>query len=734
MTALKSMPEESSEFPPVLSSPTECQVIHRIPGRTRFRIPLLGHDPDCTAAVREVLESTPGVRDVRINRVSQSLIVCYFPESSVEAQICRRMSDCLGQWTGRNETETDLSTPEETTEENAGSSLRLPVAAVSLAMLSRIPQLAGLRLAARVAFVAAALPVARRAFESVVVRRRLNIDCLDFLALSLSAWQGKLVTPAMVILLHELGDAIRERTARATEVQTATLMDAIGRFAWVKSDPDREPEQIPSDRVQVGDTVLVYPGEQIPVDGTVLQGEAVIDQQSLTGEAMPVVRRPGDSVLASTLLRSGQLHLRADRVGMQTRAALSIELLQKAPVHDTRMANYAEKVADRLIWPSLLLAAIVLGATGDPARAAAILTLDFVTGIRVSIPTAFLGALNHTTRHGILVRSGRTLEQLAEVDTVVFDKTGTLTEGTIAITGVTAVDGGLPADEIARLAAAAEQRLTHPVAEAIVEYARNQGLTIPTRGEWFYEVGLGVRAVIDEREIWVGSERFLELSGVEWDGGLPDPKAVESQSLIYVACDRKFQGVIRYTDPLRPESDRLIRALQDSYGIEVHLLTGDNPRRAAQVAQKLGIPTSRVYAEAFPDEKARIVRNLHRAGRTVAFAGDGLNDSVALAYADVSISFERGSDIARETADVVLMNNNLLDLLEAISISRQTRNLIDQNIALVVAPNLAALGLASTIGLNPLVATAVHNGSAIAAGANSLRPLVEHQLDWRNSS
>ncbi|MGC9524910.1 MAG: heavy metal translocating P-type ATPase [Limnospira sp.] len=732
MTALKSMPEESSEFPPVLLSPSECQVVHHIPGRTRFRIPLLGEDPDSTAAVREVLESTPGVTDIRINRISRSLIVCYLPESSVEVQIGRRVSDCLRQLAVRDETEPDLSTPEETAEEEAGSSLRLPVAAVSLALLSRFPRLGGLRLVARVAFLAAAFPVARRAFESVVVRRRLNIDCLDFLALSLSAGQGKLVTPAMVIVLHELGDAIRERTARATEVQTASLIDAIGRFAWVKYDPDREPEQIPSDRVQVGDTVVVYPGEQIPVDGTVLQGEAVIDQQSLTGEAMPVVRRPGESVLASTLLRSGQLYLRADRVGMQTRAALSIELLQKAPVHDTRMANYAEKIADRLIWPSLLLAAIVLGATRDPARAAAILTLDFVTGIRVSIPTAFLGALNHTTRHGILVRSGRTLEQLAEVDTVVFDKTGTLTEGTIAITGVTVMEGGLPPDEIARLAAAAEQRLTHPVAEAIVEYARNQGLTIPTRGEWFYEVGLGVRAVIDEREIWVGSERFLELSGVEWGGGLPELDG-ESQSLIYVACDRKFQGVIRYTDPLRPESDRLIRALQESYGIEVHLLTGDNPQRAAQVAQKLSIPTSRVYAEAFPDEKARIVRNLHRAGRTVAFAGDGLNDSVALAYADVSISFERGSDIARETADVVLMNNNLLDLLEAISISRQTRNLIDQNIALVVVPNLAALGLASTIGLNPLVATAVHNGSAIAAGMNSLRPLVEHQLDWRNS-
>jgi len=431
-------------------------------------------------------------------------------------------------------------------------------------------------------------------------------------------------------------------------------------------------------------------------------------------------------------VRSGQLYLKAERVGQQTRAAASIALLQKAPVHDTRMANYAEAVADRLILPSLLLASIVLLATRDPARAAAILTLDFVTGIRVSIPTAFLSALNHTTRHGVLVRSGRTLEQLAEVDTIVFDKTGTLTQGAIAITGVRTVEGSLPSETILQLAAAAEQRLNHPVAEAIVQYAQQQDLDIPLRGEWSYEVGLGVRAQINGQEVLVGSERFLHQEDVAWGDWVAAP-ADRLQSLIYVACDRRFQGAIQYTDPLRPESPQLIQTLQRDYGIAVHLLTGDQAQRAAQVAQDLGIPAHRVYAEAFPEQKAKIVRELHRAGRTVAFVGDGLNDSVALAYADVSVSFERGSEIARETADVVLMNNHLLDLLEVITIARQTRDLIEQNTMLVVAPNLIALGLASTMGLNPLVATAIHNGSAIAAGMNSLRPLVQHQMEQQDT-
>ncbi|MDT9198514.1 heavy metal translocating P-type ATPase [Limnospira sp. PMC 1042.18] len=713
----------------------ECQVIHQVAGRTRFRIPLLAKYPQLATEIQQILAKNSGITYVRINPIAACMVVQYVPNKLAAVDLSNLVINVVKDLTNHQFYDKPIygvnnepKTPEKsgTVEENE-SSLRLPIIATALAVLSRFPQLTPLRPVARIAFILAAFPVAQRAFNSLINQRRLNIDCLDFLALSLSATQGKLVTPAMVILLHELGDVIREQTARATEVRTASLMDAIGRFAWVVVDDDLPPQKIPSDRLHVGDKVVVYPGEQIPVDGTILKGEAVIDEQGLTGEAMPLVKRVGESVLASTLVRSGQLYLKADRVGSQTRAALSIELLQKAPVYDTRMANYAEKVADRLILPSLLLAGIVLVTSRDAARAAAILTLDFVTGIRVSIPTAFWGALNHTTRHGILVRSGRTLEQLAEVDTVVFDKTGTLTEGEIAIAAVRTLPGGMSETELLKLAAAAEMRLNHPVAEAIVNYAAQLDITIPPRGEWFYDLGLGVRAEIEGHQVLVGSQRFLEQQRVNWgDNSLI---STSQMTQIYVACDGDFQGVIEYTDPLKPESDRLIQALQKNYAIEVHLLTGDNPQRAALVAEQLGIPKSRVYAEAFPDEKARIVRDLHRAGRTVAFIGDGLNDSVALAYADVSISFQHGSDIARETADVVLMNNNLLDVLEAIDIARQTRNLIDQNIALVVAPNLAALGLASTVGLNPLVATAIHNGSAIAAGMNSLRPLVEHQMN-----
>ncbi|WP_202222597.1 heavy metal translocating P-type ATPase [Okeania sp. KiyG1] len=729
-----------------VKTPT-ISLVHGIPGRVRLRVMHLSLDKNYTDNVQTLLESDIHVKQTRINQAASSIAINYQTKGKSETEILDHLISLIENVDRSTVTiaknKVKSQTPPETEDQNEGewSSLVIPSLATLLAFLSgplKLPISPQLSFSA---LAIAAFPVVKRAFQSLLIEHCLNIDCLDFLSLTLGAIQGKVLTPALVLTLHELGDVIREQTARSTEHQTSDLLDAIGRFAWVEKDGEKQ--QIPSDQVKRGDTVIVYPGEQIPVDGEVLQGEAVIDQQQLTGESMPVVGKPGTLVYASTLVRSGQIYIRAERIGKQTRAAASIELLQKAPVHDTRMANYASQMADKLILPSLILAGIVLATTRDPSRAASILTLDFVTGIRVSVPTAFLGALNHTTRHGILVRSGRTLEMLAEIDTIVFDKTGTLTQGNIAVVGVETVSGRMSATEVLALAASAEQRITHPVAEAIARYAQEQGVNIYPRGEWEYKVGLGIQVDINGQDVLVGSAKFLTQAGVDLDCFYENHPCFQEScahtdqecpvsewlSLIYVACNGEFQGAIQYKDPVRPESMPLIMRLQQEYDMEVHLLTGDNEVRAKMVATELKIPESQVHAEAFPDQKAAIVRDLRRTGKTVAFVGDGLNDSVALAYADVSVSFENGSDVARETADVVLMNNNLSSLLEAIAIAKETKHLIEQNTVMVVGPNLVALGLASTVGLHPLIATVVHNGSAIAAGLNSLRPLVQHQLE-----
>ncbi|NCQ67711.1 MAG: heavy metal translocating P-type ATPase [Microcystis aeruginosa W13-15] len=707
-------------------------VVHSLPGRLRLRISRLASDRHFVKTLEQKLTSHPAITHFRINAAAASLVIEYAP--ALTPEITRDFGSLWQKMLNQpNDSSIEPEKPQKLGKEE-WSNLALPTAATLLAIAcQRFPQ-PGLSILARSVLLAAAFPVAARALKSIFGERKLNIDCLDLLALIFSGLQGKLLTPSLIITLHELGDIIRDRTARATEKRTANLLDTIGHYAWVEK--DGEIKQITSDAVQIGETVVVYPGESIPVDGTVWQGEAVIDQQQLTGESLPIVARKGTLVYASTLVRSGQIRLTCERVGQQTRAAASIELLQKAPVHDTRMANYAANLADRLILPSLGLASLIFLTTRDAARAAAILTLDFVTGIRVSLPTAFLGALNHTTRHGVLVRSGRTLELLADIDTIVFDKTGTLTTGEVMVVGVETISGRLSPERILQLAASAEQRITHPVAMAIADYAQRQGVEILPRGDWDYQLGLGMRAEIDGNQVLVGSDKFLRQQGVnleELGCDLANP-ASAWVSRNYLACNGQFQGVIHYTDPLRADSRWLIDRLQQDYGMTVHLLTGDNQQRAKEVAQALNIPFGQVHAEAFPEQKAKIVRELHRSGHTVAFVGDGLNDSVALAYADVSISFEKGSQVARETADVVLMNNDLSSLLEAIAIAQETKALIEQNIFLVVAPNLVALVLATSIGLNPLLATAIHNGTAIIAGLNSLRPLVFHQLQGQKET
>ncbi|MBD2344490.1 heavy metal translocating P-type ATPase [Anabaena subtropica] len=705
-------------------------VVHKIPGRIRLRVPLLAHDPYYAQNLQELLKSDSRILEVRVNFWATSVAIKYQLSSSSD-ELMQAYLVCLLH-EARISQQSTVNSQQLGQTDDAG--VKLPAFATLLALLGLGFPIPRVMIAATVAF--AALPIAKRAYTSITQKGKLNIDCLDFIAIALTSAQGNLLTPALVMMLHEIGDMIRDRTARVTENHAADLLASLGHYTWI-AQADGQKKHVLATDVQPQDTVIVYPGEQIPVDGQILRGKALIDQQKLTGEAMPVLRQVGEAVYASTLVREGEIYIQAERVGMATRAGASIELVQKAPVHDSRMGNYAATIADKAILPALIFSGLVFAATRNPARAASILTLDFVTGIRVSIPTTFLAALHHATRHGVLIRSGRALEKLAQVDTLVFDKTGTLTKGDIEVVEVETVTGRISTQRLLALAAAAEQRLTHPVAEAVVRYANRQNVEILPRQEFVYEIGLGVRAEIDGEQVIVGSDRFLRQCGILLDclyephscNHADCPKHLNCRisahdSLLYVAVNQQFQGVIYYTDPLRRESPAVIEKLQTEYGMEIHLLTGDNQQRAIAVAEKLHLPLSQVHAEAFPEQKAEIIQKLHNSGKTVAFTGDGLNDSIALAYADVAISFGSGSEVARETADVVLMDDNLTSFLEAIAIARQTQAVIKQNIGLAVVPNLAALGLATTVGLHPLAATVVHNGSAIAAGLNGLRPLM----------
>lgn len=703
------------------------QIVHATSGRVRLRVPRIIHDREYTRSLRAIAALDDRILKIRFKPAAASVTIYYKSQGYSEARLRSDVEQMIQLASNRDACITPdraLKRSEGDAEISYWSAMKLPIIATTLALLGGPLGVAISPVIVRGTIALATLPIAQRAWESITKERKLNTDFLDLSAISIVTSQSHFLTSCSMVVLIELGEAIRDHTARSSHRQTLNLLGCLSQCVWVEREGCKQ--QIPLEQVMPEDTVIVYPGEQIPVDGSILRGKALIDEQKLTGESMPVVRTKGEEVYASTLVRDGQIYILAERVGADTRAGRTIQLIEEAPVHDTRIENYAAKIADRAVLPTLLLGSAVFTLTRNVARTASVLTIDFATGIRVSVPTTVMAALIAAARSGILIRCGRALEKLAGVDAIVCDKTGTLTRGEVTIVGIKTADSSIEPSKVLEFAAAAEQRITHPVAEAIMRYAQSQGTNILPRGKWKYVVGFGIRAEIDGQKVLVGSQRYLVKEEIDLDplyDRYPELKQV-GYPTIYVASNGEALGAIQYADPLRSESKQVIQTLQERFGAEIYLLTGDNQQRANLVAKELNIPPRHVCAEAFPEQKAEVIRKLHDRGKTVAFVGDGLNDSAGLAYADVSVSFRDGSEVARETADVVLMKNDLWGLVQAIAIARHAREIIHQNTGIVAIPNLYGMAIAGTVGMNPMTATLINNGSSVIAGVNGLRPLL----------
>jgi len=710
------------DVPLMLGQMVGYEVVHRNSERIRFKIPRLAEDTEYSHRLEQWLTSLDFVTEFRLNRWARSISITVKPQPHQPiAHLEQFLIDIVQQAAHSEPPEIHLG--HDTSKEiNPWERLGLPVASMVLGVgaLLDLPLLTVFT--AGVIFVATA-PVFQRAFQALRDDRQFTIDFLDGLAISLHTAQSSFFPAAFMLSLIEGGEVIRDMTARSSERASLDLLDSLSSYALVER--NGQEVKISVKDVVKGDRVIVYPGDQIPVDGYVLRGTGLIDQCKLTGESVPVMRTEGDEVFASTLVVDGQLCILVERTGNNTRAGVIVSLMQSAPIHDTRMENYAAKVANQLVVPTLFLAATVGILSADLNRCIALLTLDLGTGIRLSVPTTILSALTYAARNGVFIRSGRAIEILAKVDTIVFDKTGTLTQGHAGVVGIMLMQPGVTEHELLALAATAEQGLTHPVAEAIVRHARTLNLPLGECDAWDYCVGLGVVSSIQGRSVLVGSHRLMMRESVNLDTFNQRYANLKTggQSIVYIAVDGVLVGTIFYSDPARPESQSVIQDLQDQH-ISTYMLSGDVTSVAHAVAQELGIHADCVYAEAFPESKVEVVKALHDSGKTVAFCGDGINDSAALAYADVSISFAGATDIARETADIVLMENDLRSLLHAIKIAKQAIQIIEQNITLVAVPNLSAVVAGVLFALDPILAIIINNGSAILAEVNGLRPLL----------
>ena len=707
----------------------EFSVRHYMKGRVRLYIPDLCRDRGLSENAIGWITQQQAVRNVRINYDCSSLVIDFDPKYEelfrnlfgrlrliTKNDLAAIISMGLSESPTRHEARELLNN-------NAGTIPNYPLTLPTLSLVMAFTANPWIRLINTPLILWNAYPIAVRAYDVWRKEKRLNVDFLDTLAISASLIQGNLVAGSLITWLIKLGDWIRDLTASGSRRAISDLLEYRNKTAWVLRDGNIV--SVESDHLRVGDHVVVFPGEMIPVDGEIIEGRALIDQKTITGEGLPVSRTIGEAAFAATVIREGQITLRAVSVGNQTTAGQIVKLIDSAPVGDTRMQNHAEKLADKLVMPTLGLATATTVLTGDFNRFLSLVIVDYGTGIRVAAPTAVLSSMTRAARSGIIIKSGRHMERLAEVDTIIFDKTGTLTSGLPEVSQVITYDENFSEIKLIGMAAAAESKLQHPVAEAIRRKARRLGCNITMCNEPKYSVGMGVEAEVDGYEIHIGNERFMRHANININKSSIQRSNLENSgySCLYLAVDGNLAALISYADQIRPESQSIIRRLNDLGIKNTIMLTGDNSTVARAVSEKLSI--SRYIADMLPADKADVVKDLQSRGHVVAMVGDGINDSPALSYADVGIAMKHGAEVTHESADVVLMEDSLEKLLEAVDIARGSIDLIKQNYAIVIGMNTVALALSLPGGLvSPSVTALISNGSAILASVNAIRPLI----------
>ena len=566
-----------------------------------------------------------------------------------------------------------------------------------------------------------ALPIFKRGMVALR-ERKLNVDLLDASAVGAAMATREFFTASLITSLLKFGEYLEEWTRGESRRLLSDMFHTGDEWAWVF----REGEEIrlPLEDVVEGDTVIVRLGGLIPVDGAVLEGEAMVNQSSLTGEGLPVAKRKGVSVYAGTAIEEGSLRILATQVGDQTRAARVVKTIEDAESVKAETQSKSEEMAERIVPYSFLLSGLTFLVTGSLSRSAAVLLVDYSCAIKLSTPLAILTSLARSARHRVLIKGGKYLEKLARADAFVLDKTGTLTEASPEVADVVQFNG-FTREFVLKQAACVEEHFPHPVASAVVRQAAQEGIShAEEHAEVEYVLAHGIASWLQGKRIVVGSRHFVnEDEGVDVSAGEPYVQAFADRgnSILYVAVGGELAGLIAIHDPLRQDAKEFVVALKRSGIRRVVMLTGDNEATARTIAATLGI--DEYHAQALPDRKVEVVRGLQDQGYTVAMVGDGINDSPALSQADVGISMRHGADIAREACDVLLMDGTLDDILTARAVSREAMALVEHNFRTIVAVNSAALLLAVTGAAPPVFSATIHNMSTIMVGLRSLQPL-----------
>ena len=576
------------------------------------------------------------------------------------------------------------------------------------------------------------IPFVRRGLHCLL-RRRIKVELLDALSISISACRRDFGTAGMVMFLLEVGELLEEWTRKKSVADLARCMSLNVDRVWLRTTQGEV--LVPVSQIQPGDAVVVRAGGIVPVDGLVLEGEVTVNQASLTGESIPVPKRPGGAVYAGTVVEEGECVLEVKQVSGQSRYDQIVHMIEQSEQMKSEAESKAANLADKLVPYTFIGSLLSFVLTRNVARALSVLMVDFSCALKLAMPLAVLSAMREAGRAHITVKGGKFLEAVAAADTIVFDKTGTLTHACPRVAQVVSF-GGKEESEMLRLAACLEEHFPHSMANAVVEEAKRRGL----RHEEYhskveYLVAHGIASTVDEERVLIGSAHFIfEDEGCV----IPEDEQERFDALppeyshLYLAVGGQLAAVICISDPLREEAKEVLSALRALGITSTVMLTGDSRRTAEAIALQVGVDAFR--AEVLPADKADYVARLRREGHTVLMVGDGINDSPALSEADAGIAISDGAAIAREIADITIAADSLWELVELRRIAMALMARIHSNYRFVIGFNgaLIALGVAGV--LPPATSATLHNLSTLGISLRSMGRLTAQTQSARGNN
>ena len=570
------------------------------------------------------------------------------------------------------------------------------------------------------------IPFLRRGLHCLF-RRRIKVELLDALSISISACRRDFGTAGTVMFLLEIGELLEEWTRKKSVEDLARCMSLNVDRVWLRT-PQGDLLS-PVSQIQTGDTVVVHAGGVIPMDGVVLEGEVTVNQASLTGESLPVAKRPGGAVYAGTVVEEGECVLEVRQTSGQSRYDQIIHMIEQSEQMKSAAESRAAHLADKLVPYTFAGSLLSFALTRNAARALSVLMVDFSCALKLAMPLAVLSAMREAGKAHITVKGGKFLEAAAVADTIVFDKTGTLTHACPKVEKVIPF-GGRDAREMLRLAACLEEHFPHSMANAVVKEAKLQGLTheeFHSRVE--YLVAHGIVSTVNGERVLIGSAHFVfEDEGCQIPAG--DQARFDAlpaeYSRLFLAVGGQLAAVLCISDPLREEAAAVLSALRKMGISKTVMLTGDSRRTAAAIASRLGVDA--FQAEVLPADKAEFVARLRREGHSVMMVGDGINDSPALSEADVGIAISGGAALAREIADITIAADTLWELVELRRIAAELMRRIHSNYRFVIGFNGALIALGVTGILSPAASAMLHNLSTLGVSLRSMGPLPQEKM------